>query len=192
GLVLTFNVTAYMLSGYLPTYLKQNAHMDDTAALMLLLVVQVILLSVVVFVAKLSDRIGVKPIMWTGCALLIAVSVPAFLLMRFGDGYPLKFVGVLLVGVMLLCFNSTEPSTLPALFPTSVSYGAVAIGFDVSVSAFGGTTPLIAETLVSGTGNPMIPAYMLIVAGVVGVVTLLFTPEVAGRRLPGSAPAVEN
>ncbi len=38
----------------------------------------------------------------------------------------------------------------------------------------------------------MVPAYMLIVAGVVGVVALMFAPEVAGRRLPGSAPAVES
>ena len=29
-----------------------------------------ILMVTVVFVAALSDRIGVKPIMWTGCGLL--------------------------------------------------------------------------------------------------------------------------
>jgi MHS family proline/betaine transporter-like MFS transporter len=46
--------------------------------------------------------------------------------------------------------------------------------------------------LVSGTGDLMVPAYMLIVAGLVGAVTLFFTPEVAGRRLPGSPPAVET
>jgi MHS family proline/betaine transporter-like MFS transporter len=46
--------------------------------------------------------------------------------------------------------------------------------------------------LVSGTGNLMVPAYMLIVAGLVGILTLLFTPEVAGKRLPGSPPTVEN
>ena len=44
----------------------------------------------------------------------------------------------------------------------------------------------------SGTGNLMVPAYMLILAGLVGAVTLFFTPEVAGRRLPGSPPTVET
>jgi MHS family proline/betaine transporter-like MFS transporter len=33
---------------------------------------------------------------------------------------------------------------------------------------------------------------MLIVAGLVGAVTLLFTPEVAGKRLSGSGPSVET
>lgn len=192
GLVLTFNVTNYMLTGYMPTYFKQVGGIASTAGLAMIGVVLIILLAAVVFVARLSDHVGVKPIMWTGCALLLVASVPAFLLIRFGGSYPVIFLGVLLVGLMLLCFNSTEPSTLPALFPTDVRYSAVAIGFNISVSAFGGTTPLIAETLVFTIGNVMVPAYMLMVAGVVGVITLMFTPEVAGRRLPGSGPSVEN
>lgn len=44
----------------------------------------------------------------------------------------------------------------------------------------------------SATGNVMVPAYMLIFGGAVGAVTLLFTPEVAGKPLPGSGPAVET
>jgi MFS transporter, MHS family, proline/betaine transporter len=140
----------------------------------------------------LSDRIGVKPIMWAGCGLLIAASIPAFLLIRSGGGYPVIFIGVLLIGLMELCFDSTSPSTLPALFPTEVRYGALAIAYNISISAVGGTTPLIAQALVAGTGNAMVPAYMLIFAGLVGAVTLLFTPEVAGTRLPGSGPSVES
>jgi hypothetical protein len=70
--------------------------------------------------------------------------------------------------------------------------GALAISYNVAISAFGGTTPLIAQVLVSSTRDLMVPAYMLIVAGLVGLVTLVFTPEVAGRRLPGSPPSVET
>jgi MHS family proline/betaine transporter-like MFS transporter len=81
---------------------------------------------------------------------------------------------------------------LPALFPTRVRYGALAISYNVSISAVGGITPLIAQALVSTTGNVMVPAYMLIFGGVVGAITLLFTPEVAGKPLPGSGPAVET
>jgi MHS family proline/betaine transporter-like MFS transporter len=33
---------------------------------------------------------------------------------------------------------------------------------------------------------------MLIFAGLVGAITLLFMPEVAGKPLPGSAPSVES
>jgi MHS family proline/betaine transporter-like MFS transporter len=68
----------------------------------------------------------------------------------------------------------------------------LAISYNISISAVGGTTPLIAQALTSGTGNPMAPAYMLIFAGVVGAITLIFTPETSGKPLPGSGPAVET
>jgi MFS family permease len=175
-----------------PTYLKKSAGVPDTPALVMVLVVLAVLTVGVLFVAILSDRVGVKPLLWTGCGLLIAVSIPAFSLMRFGGAYPTKFGGVLLVGLPMLFLSSLEPAILPALFPTYVRYGAVSIGFNIAVSAFGGTTPLLAESLVAGTGNPMMPAYMLMFAGLVGAVTLIFAPEVAGKPLPGSGPSVEN
>lgn len=192
GLVLAENVTNYMLTGYLPTYFKQIGGISSSSGLMMIMVVLALMLLTVVFVAALSDRIGRKPLLWLGCGLLVVGSIPAFLLIRYGGGYPVSLVGLLLVGLMLLCFNSTTPSTLPALFPTNVRNFAVAIGFNISVSAFGGTTPLIAEALVSGTGNLMVPAYILMVAGLIGAVAVWFTPEVAGERLPGSGPSVKT
>lgn len=190
GLVLAENVTNYMLTGYLPTYFKQVGRISGSRGLTMIVVALLLMLIAVVPLARLSDRIGRKPILWAGSALLIFGSLPAFLLIRHGGNYPLRLLGVLLIGVMLLCFNSTTPSTLPALFPTKVRYFTVAVGFNISVSAFGGTTPLVAETLVSGTGNVLVPAYILMAAGVVGAITVWFTPETAGKRLPGSGPSV--
>jgi MHS family proline/betaine transporter-like MFS transporter len=192
ALVYTSNAADYMLTGYLPTYLKIFVHIGHTAGLVMITGTLTILAMLLVFVAALSDHIGVKPIMWTGCGLLVAASIPAFLLIRHGGGYPLIFVGVLLIGLMELCFDSTSPATMPALFPTNIRYGALAIAYNVSISALGGTSPLIAQALVSSTGDLMVPAYMLIAAGLVGAVTLLCTPEVAGKRLPGSGPSVET
>jgi len=123
---------------------------------------------------------------------LIVAAVPAFLLMRSGGGYLVKFLGVLLIGLPYLCFTSVEPRTLPSLFPTRVRYGATSIGFNVTVSGFGGPTPLIAESLMSVTGSSLAPAYLLIVAGAIGAVTLFFAPEVAGKRMPGEGPSVED
>jgi MHS family proline/betaine transporter-like MFS transporter len=192
ALVLTSQVADFMVTGYLPTYLKTVVHLGETPAVVLIVVTLAILMATIVFVAKLSDRIGVKPIMRTGCVLLIVASIPAFLLIRLGGVYPVIFLGVLLIGLMELCFDSTTPSALPALFPTRVRYGALAISYNLSISTVGGVTPLIAQALVSSTGNQMVPAYMLMAAGLVGVITLLFTPEVAGKPLPGSGPAVET
>ncbi|MEE2853808.1 MAG: MFS transporter [Actinomycetota bacterium] len=192
AVVVASQVPDFMLTGYLPTYLKVVVRVGNTAALVIIVATLAILMAAVVFVAMLSDRIGVKPIMWTGCGLLVLASVPAFLLMRFSGVVPLIFIGVLLVGLMELCFDSTTPQALPALFPTRVRSGALAISYNIALSTVGGTTPVIAQALISAAGSTMVPAYMLIFAGLVGTVALRFMPEVAGRPLPGSGPAAER
>ncbi len=192
GIEMPIGITGYMLTGYLPTYLKSAVHLPDSPALAIVLVVLVILLIAVVFVAMLSDRVGVKPLMWTGCGALIVAAVPAFLLMRSGGGYPVKSLGVLLIGLPYLCFTSIEPRTLPSLFPTSVRYGATSIGFNVTVSGFGGPTPLIAESIdvadrqLPGAG---VPAHRRR-GGRRGPAVL--RPEVAGTRMPGEGPSAED
>jgi MHS family proline/betaine transporter-like MFS transporter len=97
---------------------------------------------------------------------------------------------------VLVTFTSTMPSTLPALFPTIIRYGALAIAFNVSVSLFGGTTPLATEALVvwaerQGFGWAHdIPAFYLMAAAVVGLVAVSFTKETANEPLLGSGPTV--
>ena len=79
------------------------------------------------------------------------------------------------------------PSALPALFPTKIRYGALAIGFNVSVSLFGGTTPLVTAWLVDTTGNLMMPAYYLMGASLIGIVSVLALHETAKQAADGLA-----
>jgi MHS family proline/betaine transporter-like MFS transporter len=187
GLVLVFNVTNYMLTSYLPSYLSAELGVPATRALVVVLAVMVVLMVLITFVGKLSDRIGRRPVMMTGCVLLVVGSVPAFLMIRHSTLSSI-FLGSMLLGLMLLCFNSTGPATLPAFFPTDVRAGALSIAFNVSVSLFGGTTPFVTAALVHATGNLLVPGYYLAAAGLIGGISVFFTPETAGAPLPGSPP----
>ncbi|NYI88803.1 MHS family proline/betaine transporter-like MFS transporter [Amycolatopsis endophytica] len=194
GLVLAWNVTNYMLTSYMPTYLTDTlpGHGDDgvgeTAAQVLQIVVLVLLMFVVTFLGRLSDRFGRRRIVLVGCVGLIVLSLPAVLLLRAG-GDVATFAGLALMGLTLVCFSSTLPSTLPAMFPTHIRAGALSIAFNVSVSLFGGTTSTVMGALVAATGDLNWPAYYLIAAGIVGAVCIHFTRESAGRPLQGS-PAI--
>ena len=191
GLVLAHNVTNYTLTQYLPTYLSEEIRLPYTPALLIVLAVMVILAGLVTLGGRLSDRVGRNPILYVGCGLLLVVSVPAFLLMAHG-GYVLVFLGSLLLGLTLLCFNSTLPGTLPALFPIGVRYGSLAIGYNVSVSVFGGTTPLIASSLVAATGSKLMPAIPLLAAGVIGAISVYYLREKAGKPMPDSSPSAAS
>ncbi|MET9123151.1 glycine betaine/L-proline transporter ProP [Streptomyces sp. NPDC004528] len=190
GLVLVFNVTDYMLLSYMPSYLTSELKYDETHGLLVVLAVMAVMMIVQPFAGALTDRIGRRPVIAAGCAGFLALSVPAVLLIRQGSLLAVA-LGMGALGLLLVCFTSAMPAALPALFPTKVRYGSLSIGFNVSVSLFGGTTPLVVTALIGATGNMMMPAYYMMAAAVIGGVAVWFMSESAGRPLPGSAPAVE-
>ncbi|KFG75773.1 glycine betaine/L-proline transporter ProP [Streptomyces mutabilis] len=190
GLVLVFNVTDYMLLSYMPSYLTSELKYDETHGLLVVLAVMALMMVVQPFAGALTDRVGRRPVIAAGCAGFLLLSVPALLLIRDGSLWAVG-LGMAALGLLLVCFTASMPSALPALFPTRVRYGSLSIGFNVSVSLFGGTTPLVVTALIGATGNMMMPAYYMMAAAVVGGVAVWFMSESAGRPLPGSAPAVD-
>ncbi|MFF4013983.1 glycine betaine/L-proline transporter ProP [Streptomyces sp. NPDC001843] len=191
GLVLVFNVTDYMLLSYMPSYLTSELKYDETHGLLVVLGVMALMMIVQPLAGALSDRVGRRPVIAAGCAGFLLLSIPALLLIRQGSLLAVG-LGMGALGLLLVCFTAAMPSALPALFPTRVRYGSLSIGFNVSVSLFGGTTPLVVTALIGATGNMMMPAYYMMAAAVVGGFAVWRMTESAGRPLLGSAPSVEQ
>jgi hypothetical protein len=88
---------------------------------------------------------------------------------------------------------ATISATFPAMFPTHVRYAGFAIAYNVSTSLFGGTAPAINDWLTTKTGNPLMPAYYMMAACVVGAIALLKVPETTRCPLNGTAtPGTEE
>ncbi|WP_436848134.1 MFS transporter [Streptomyces collinus] len=189
GLVLLYNVTNYMVTGYLPTYQTETLHRSSGSADVLVLTGMVWIVVLITFLGRLSDRVGRRPVYAAAAAAMIVLAVPSFLLIK-ADGTWLPILGVLVLSTLLACFAAPSAATLPALFPTAVRYAAMGIGFNIAVAAFGGTTPLVTAALVNATGDDLMPAYYLMLAGAIGLLTVRFLPESAQVPLNGSQPMV--
>ncbi|MEJ5111898.1 glycine betaine/L-proline transporter ProP [Erwinia billingiae] len=189
GLVLLFNVSNYMLTSYMPSYLTGILGLSEISSLLLILVVMFVMMPLTLFWGHWNDRLGRRPVIWAGAIGLIVMAIPCMMMIGTGNLY-LVFLGLIILGVIHTCFSGSMPATLPALFATDIRYSALAIGFNLSVSLFGGTTPLITTWLVEKTHNLMMPAYYLMGAGVIGVLTVFTLRETARKPLSGSAPAV--
>ncbi|MFF5445691.1 MFS transporter [Streptomyces sp. NPDC012888] len=190
ALVAAFNITDYMLLSYMPTYLS-TIGFDETGGLMAIVLVMLVLLALVNAVGRLSDRVGRRPVLIGGSAAFVVLALPCFLLIRQG-GPVAVFTGLLVLGLALVTYLGAMSSALPALFPTRTRYASLSFGFNVSVSLFGGTTPLVVAALVDATGNDLMPAYYTMLAGLVGLVAAVLMAETAGRPLPGSGPSVST
>ncbi|MFF3750044.1 MFS transporter [Streptomyces sp. NPDC002018] len=189
ALVGAYNVTDYMLLSYMPTYLSDELGYSDTHGLLVLLGVMAFLLLIINWIGRLSDRFGRKPLLMTGMLGFLLLSLPAFLLISQG-GIPAITAGMLMLGLSLVCLLGTMSAALPALFPTDVRYGSLSVGYNLSASLFGGTTPLVITALISVTGSNLTPAYYAMAAALVGIVAVALMKETAQRPLPGSPPSV--
>ncbi|TDD08308.1 MFS transporter [Saccharopolyspora terrae] len=196
GIVVAWNVTNYVLTNYVPTYLTSTlprhgeGDTSNAVATGMQVAVMVVMLCAIVGVGRLSDRIGRKPVLMTGSVALVLLGLPAVWLLRAGTGG--QALGLLIIGLCLMCFAAVSPSTLPALFPTMIRYSSLAVIFNLSVSLFAGTAPTIIEAAVTATGNLDWPGYYLIGAGLIGIVATHFLREHAGKPLDGAAPLTSS
>ncbi|WP_411293732.1 glycine betaine/L-proline transporter ProP [Streptomyces kunmingensis] len=190
-LVGAYNITDYMLLSYMPTYLSDEMGYSEAHGLLILIATMIVLMCIISQVGKLSDHFGRKPLLMAGMLGFFVTSIPSFLLVKNGALWAVS-LGMLMLGLSLVCLLGTMSAALPALFPTQVRYGSLSVGYNLSASIFGGTTPLVVTALISWTGTDMMPAYYAMAAALVGVIAVACMKETAQKPLAGSPPSVET
>ncbi|MGL3822900.1 MFS transporter [Sphingopyxis sp. R3-92] len=181
GLVVALNVVNYSLLSYMPTYLQRRIGLSSEEALLVPIIGMVFMMIFLPFAGALSDRVGRKPMWrWSLIGLMMLV-VPLYMLI--GTGFAGATIGFMALGLLYVPQLATISATFPAMFPTAVRFAGFAIAYNISTSIFGGTAPIVGSGLISLTGDPLMPAYYMALACLLGLVALRFMPETAGRSL---------
>lgn len=191
AIVAATNTAGYALTSYMPTYLASEFGFDEMSSAAATIPSLLILCVMIPFVGLLSDKVGRRTMYWAGSLSGVLLLLPAFWLMHQSSFLAIQ-VAMVIVAIPVALFIGPSASALPALFPTAARYGAMGIAYNVSVSLFGGTTPLISQTLIEVTGNSYAPALWIMAFAVIAGVAVFFMRESAQRPLLGSFPAVES
>ncbi|PVY96697.1 MFS transporter [Actinomycetospora cinnamomea] len=183
GLTIALNVANYTLLAYTPTYLQETLGMGSVSTDVLIAVGQAAMIVFLPLAGLASDRVGRKPVWWVSLVGLFVLVVPMYLLMA--QGFVGAIIGFAVLGLVYVLQLGTISAMFPAMFPTHVRYAGFATSYNVATALFGGTAPAINEGLITVTGSNLVPAYTMMVAFVVGMIALRFTPETRGASLRG-------
>jgi len=182
GITLHNTVGYYAVLIYLTTWLTNIVKMPRSTALWIGTTCLVAFVIVVPLMGALSDRIGRRPLFIASCVGYIVLAYPMFLLASTGvPAYAL--IAQLVLVVLLALYAGPGPAVYCELFPTRVRYTALSVGYNIPVAIFGGFAPFIATWLIQATGNPMSPAYYVIAASTVTLVTMIWVKETAFEPL---------
>ena len=172
ALTLVNAIAFYLIYVYLIQWLKLAADMGARTALQINSLNMVILLGVVFVMARLSDRIGRKPILAGAAIGLLVFSWPLFALMQTGD-VVLVFLGQLGFTLLIGSLGSVNAIMLCEVFPRHVRCSAVSAAYNVSVGIAGGTAPAVATWLIDVTGNTAMPAFYIMAAAAISAAAAL-------------------
>jgi MHS family proline/betaine transporter-like MFS transporter len=174
-----------MIFVYGVTYLQQVVHISGTEALNINTTHMLVVLLLSPIAGGISDRIGRKP-------LLARIGVRpgsihmAVVWMMSRQSFASILLGQLGFAVLIGVFLGVGAPAMVQVFRPNVRCSALAIGYNVCSTFFGGTTPVVCAYLVAHTHNNFVPAFYLMSAAIVAL-ALIFsmdeTAEIEGPRL---------
>jgi hypothetical protein len=89
-----------------------------------------------------------------------------------------QFVVLMVFGLL----QGSGPGLLAGLFPVSVRSTGMAISYNIAVTVFGGFAPLTVTSLIAATGNKLVPAFYIIAAAILSMVTVGSTLNAVRQR----------
>jgi MHS family alpha-ketoglutarate permease-like MFS transporter len=145
GFTVGATVVYYTFAIYLPGYAQRAHGMAAGTALWASVIPQVIMIVILPFVGRLSDRIGRKPLLVVFASGFILLVHPFFNLLG-PSGWSL--LAVMTGGLLLFaCWGAVAPAAMAELFPTHVRSAGLGLPYAATVAVFGGTAPYVVEML---------------------------------------------
>ncbi|CAN5760398.1 MFS transporter [soil metagenome] len=136
---------------------------------------------------KLSDTIGRKPIILTGCALAALTYIPIYTAMDAVSNplNPVAMTALVFVQVIYVTMvYGPIAAYLVELFPAKVRYTSLSIPYHLGNGEFGGLTPFIIASIAAATGNNITGlVYPIGVATITVFVGIFFLKETKHVRI---------
>jgi len=139
--------------------------------------------------SMLSDRVGRRPVVLTGALLSAATAFPVLALVDSKSPGALILAVVIGHGIAQSLMYGPLGALFSEMFGTRVRYTGASLGYQGATLVGAGFSPMIAGSLVAGSGNGTPVALLLCGGSLITALTVWFVRETSGTSLSGTPAA---
>lgn len=172
GMSMINAVVFYLAFVYLVSWLETVDGLAPETSLRINTVTLLVLLPVMIFGGWLSDRVGGKRVMLVSAVATTVLAWPFFWMLHQSTLW-MVYVGQLGFAVAIGPYLGAQPAFMVSVIKPAVRCTAAGLGYNITLGIAGGLSPMVATWLVSRTHDDLSPAFMIMTAGVISIVTLL-------------------
>lgn len=174
-LLIPTSVIYFVIFVYAVSYLSSEASISASMALDLTTANLVIMALTVPLCGLAADKFGLRSVFLTGAVATILIAWPCWWLMHTGN-LAQVFIGQLGLTISSTAGWALSITALTLMAPAHLRCSVVALGYNICLAVFGGTTPAIATFLVNRTGDEYAPIYYVILASLLSIAVIWRLP----------------
>ncbi|TDO54592.1 putative MFS family arabinose efflux permease [Kribbella sp. VKM Ac-2527] len=174
GRLMGWSAAGYTFLVVMPSYLQATLNATFQQALVATVLANFGFAVSIMPAGWISDRIGRRPVMVTGAALVVVLAFPLMNLLQDKESSnAAKGFAVFVAGLVVGLMAGPGPAMLAEMFPTRARYTGLGLAYSLSNAVFSGCAGLIITELIKRTKNIDIPAWYVVVTCAVSVIALL-------------------
>lgn len=186
-MVRTFGIVAMTNAAYYLTFtFAVERRSSVTAAGSTFLLANTLSLVAVLFAKPLggwlSDRTGRRRLMIILTIATMILVIPALRLMLYGTPWQFIF-GQILLAVPLGMALGLQGAMVVEIFPLRTRVTSMSFAYSITLALAGGTAPLVSTWLVERLGEPLAPAWYIMMYGAIGLALMWPMKETNTRTL---------
>lgn len=175
GLSCGWNAAFYMVMTFMSTYINTILKMPLNLSLLSSMFSFILLIVLMPIMGHLSDKIGRKPMLYASCLGFLLCTYPLFEFIADGVFWKV-LVAQFVLAVFQAMFSGTCVAFIAEIFTTQVRTSSL-VGYNIMAALAGGMAPFFATYLIRLTGSNTSPAFYLMGAILVSIITIATIPE---------------
>jgi len=176
-LLMMSGIVSSQFGNFMATYAIKALHLSPAVAQSSVLLAGLLTFAGALLAGWLCDRHGRKALMLLPRAALMLAIVPMLVWLHGSPTATTLFVVVGVLATLTAMSGAASLIAVPELIPTAIRSTTLSLVYAIAATVFGGTTQLVVTWLMAATGDPVSPAWYIVVTSLISLVAMALLPE---------------